>query len=119
MKEACSNYLMVMMCVVLTIAMLFLIGFCIRVAWDELIKPIMDRIKQQKDEYWENRYHEVRDEYEECLHKLGGLLPSTIDAIIPGSVDTKVSHDNCEEYEERVLITFTVDTTDLFKEGRR
>lgn len=113
------TYMMFMVCVLVTLGVLFITGIMIGLAWDCLIEPIMDRIRHQKDEYWKNRYREARDEYDNCLRKLGGLLPSTIEAIIPDTVETMVSHDGCEDFQERVMITFTVDTTDLYKRWER
>ena len=111
-----DNYLMFILCVLLTLFTLFCFGVCIYTAWNGLIKPIMDRIKSQRDIYWERRYREERDLNEERLRKLGGLLPSTIDAIIPDTVEILTSHDNCGVFEERCMITFTINTTELFTE---
>ena len=108
-------YLYFLFCVFMTLVTLLILGLTIYLAWNVIIEPILDRIKEQRDNYWEREYDKKCDEYDALLRKLGGLLPSTIDAIIPGTVETKVSHDNCEECEERVMITFTCDFSEYFK----
>lgn len=65
-----NNYISFILCVFLTVITLIVIGFAIWLGWAGLIEPIMDRVKEQKDTYWKDKYRKARSECEELNKKL-------------------------------------------------
>lgn len=78
-----ERYLGFMLCVLVTVFTLAVVGFGIYVGWTGLIEPIMDRIKKQRDTYWEDKYHEEFDENVKLKIKINkfGLDDSFINCI--------------------------------------
>lgn len=107
-------YLDFLLCVFMTLLVLLALGFTIYLAWNTFIEPILDRIKEQKDDYWEKQYREERDEYDTFL-KMIKIDRFTARRIIPGTVETLTSGDGCKEFESHALIKFKVDLSDYYK----
>ena len=64
------DYLLFLCCVFFTLMTLMCVSLGVRLAWDGLIKPIMDRVKKQKDDYWEKKFDEAEGENIEYRNKL-------------------------------------------------
>lgn len=110
-----EGYLMFILCVFLTLVTLGVAVAVGYIAWNSVIEPIMDRVKVQKDEYWRDRYYKEQDRanYFECWLEKFGLPERVLRAVQPGTIEHLSSHDACESWEERCMITFTLDTTKL------
>lgn len=125
MEEAVVNYLLFMICVLITVLVISAIIVGARIIWDDVIEPIVRKIKRDRDNatYWENRYEKEFNTHTKTKQKYIGYLKtldlteSVIESIIPGTIQNLTSHDDCADHEERCMITFTVDTNKLWEDN--
>ena len=108
------NYLAVMFCILITLFVLLLAGLLIRLVWEAVIEPIMDRIKEQRDTYYKDLYHKKLKECDGFKHKLDaiGLRDNFIDCLKWPYCKPMISKAYVDEHtydgEAHVMIKFTV-----------
>lgn len=80
-----ERYLSFMLCVILTLFVLLLFGLLIRLVWEALIVPIMDRIKEQRDTYYIDQYNGMEKEYRDLERRFRriGFDKDFVDCIDP------------------------------------
>ena len=80
-----ERYLSFMLCVILTLLVLLLLGLLIRLGWEGLIVPIMDKIKEHRDTYYIDQYNDMEKQYKELERRLYriGFDKDFVDCIDP------------------------------------